>query len=50
MFAADDAGMCYLGYVTAEPNGLNPVLAFYRTPDNGLSWEDITPRDNAWWI
>ena len=50
MFAADDAGMCYMSYVAAEPNGLNPVLTLYRTPDNGLSWENITPTDNGWWI
>ena len=48
MFAADDAGMCYMSYTEFDTNFLNPMIALYRTPDNGANWEDITPTDNTW--
>lgn len=50
MFAADDTGMCYMTYNTSDPGGANPVLDMYRSPDNGTTWENITPEDNGWWI
>ncbi len=49
--AADQAHHVYLSYTTSDnPDGSSPVTAFYRTADNGISWEDITPQDNGWWI
>lgn len=46
MVAVDELEMCYVVYVTFDASGLNPEFELFRTPDNGATWEDITPEDN----
>ena len=40
-----------MGYTSSDnPDESDPLTSLYRSADNGLSWEDITPADNGWWI
>lgn len=48
MVAVDEMEKCYVVYVTFDGNGQNPEFELFRTPDNGATWEDITPEDNGW--
>lgn len=51
MLAVDEAKTLYIAYTTTEnPDGSDPVTSLYRSADNGVSWEDITPADSGWWI
>ena len=51
LFAVDNEKIAYMGYTESpNPDGSDPVTSLYRSSDNGLSWEDITPEDNGWWI
>jgi len=51
VMAVDDTKTVYMGYTTSDnPDGSEPVTSLYRSADNGISWEDITPADNGWWI
>jgi hypothetical protein len=51
LMAVDDTKTVYIGYSeSVNPDGSDPVTTLYRSADNGISWEDITPADNAWWI
>jgi photosystem II stability/assembly factor-like uncharacterized protein len=51
MLAVDEAKTLYVSYTAAgNPDGSDPETSLYRSADNGISWEDITPADNGWWI
>ena len=51
LMAVDDTKTVYMGYTSSDnPDGSDPLTSLYRSADNGLSWEDITPADNGWWI
>lgn len=51
LFAVDNEKIVYMGYTESpNPDGSDPISKLYRSLDNGVSWEDITPIDNGWWI
>ena len=51
LMAVDDTKTVYMGYSMSDnPDGSDPLTSLYRSSDNGISWEDITPLDNGWWI
>jgi len=51
MLAVDDEKIVYTSYTVAgNPDGSDPVTQLYRSFDNGISWENITPADNGWWM
>ncbi|MBP9881844.1 MAG: T9SS type A sorting domain-containing protein [Chitinophagales bacterium] len=51
LMAVDYAKTVYMGYSMSDnPDGSDPLTSLYRSSDNGISWEDITPLDNGWWI
>lgn len=51
LVAVDDEKTVYMGYTESpNPDGSDPMSTLYRSFDNGISWEDITPEDNGWWI
>jgi len=50
LVAVDNEKTVYMAYTAANADGSSPVTSLHRTSDNGISWEDITPLDNGWWI